>query len=223
MDQRSPGAGVLTPRSPLNVASLDDFERVVRGRRSVRRFRPDPVPDDVIERIIDAGGWAPSPHGTQPWRFAVLTRQETKERLATAMGDTWRHNLEMDNEPPEVIEGRLAGSRRRLLEAPALILVSLYTEDLDRYPDPERAAAERTMAVQSLGACVQNMLLAAYALGVDGGWICAPLFCPEVVVDALGLDQRVTPHALLAIGHAAADPKRRPRRPREVLVVFDDR
>lgn len=223
MDQRSPGAGVLTPRSPLNVASLDDFERVVRGRRSVRRFRPDPVPDDVIEQIIDAGGWAPSPHGTQPWRFAVLTRQETKERLATAMGDTWRHNLEMDNEPPEVIEGRLAGSRRRLLEAPVLILVSLYTEDLDRYPDPERAAAERTMAVQSLGACVQNMLLAAYALGVDGGWMCAPLFCPEVVVGALDLDQRLTPHALLAIGHAAADPKRRPRRPAQTMLAFDDR
>lgn len=189
----------------------------------MRRFLPDPVPDEIIERVIEAGGWAPSPHGTQPWRFAVITRHETKEHLATAMGATWRHNLEMDNEPPEVIEGRLAGSRRRLLEAPLLILVSLYTEDLDRYPDSERAAAERIMAIQSLGACVQNMLLAAYAHGIDGGWMCAPLFCPEIVVDALGLDARLTPHALLAMGHAAADPKRRPRRAVEVMLAFDDR
>jgi F420 biosynthesis protein FbiB-like protein len=189
----------------------------------VRRFRPDPVPDDLIARVLEAGGWAPSPHGTQPWRFAVLTRATSKERLADAMAADWRHNLAMDGEPPEVIEARLAGSRRRILEAPVLVIVSLYTEELDRYPDPQRAEAERTMAVQSLGACVQNMLLAAYAEGIDGGWMCAPLFCPEIVVDALGLDPRLTPQAMIAFGHAAADPKRRPRRPLSTLVVWDDR
>jgi F420 biosynthesis protein FbiB-like protein len=202
---------------------MDAFWQTVRGRRSVRRFRPDPLPDELVERVLEAGGWAPSPHGSQPWRFALLTRVETKERLADAMGETWRHNLAMDGDPQEVIEARLAGSRRRLLEAPVLITVCLYTEDLDRYPDPQRAAAERTMAIQSLGACVQNMLLAAYAEGIDGGWMCAPLFCPEVVVEALGLDPRLSPHALIALGHAAADPKRRARRTVETLVVFDDR
>jgi coenzyme F420-0:L-glutamate ligase / coenzyme F420-1:gamma-L-glutamate ligase len=222
--QRNPAVPPeLIPRQPLDGPSLDAFEQVVRGRRSVRRFRDDPVPDEIVERIVEAGNWAPSPHGTQPWRFAVITRHETKERLATAMGATWRRNLEMDNEPLKVIEGRLAGSRRRLLEAPLLILVSLCTDDLDRYPDAERAAAERTMAIQSLGACVQNMLLAAYAHGIDGGWMCAPLFCPEIVVEALALDPLLTPHALLAMGHAAADPKRRPRRPSGVMIVFDDR
>jgi nitroreductase len=79
------------------------------------------------------------------------------------------------------------------------------------------------MAVQSLGACVQTMLLSAYALGVDAGWMCAPLFCPEIVVAALTLDPQLTPHGLLAIGHAAADPKRRPRRPLQTLIVWDDR
>ena len=129
----------------------------------------------------------------------------------------------MDNEPPEVIEGRLAGSRRRLLEAPVLIIVCLYTADSDRYPDPTRAEAERTMAVQSLGACVENMLLMAYASGIDAGWMCAPLFCPEIVVDALDLDSALTPHGLIAMGHAAADPKRRQRRSLDSLIVWDDR
>jgi F420 biosynthesis protein FbiB-like protein len=139
------------------------------------------------------------------------------------MAANWRHNLEMDGQPLEVVEGRLAGSRRRLLEAPALVIICLYTAELERYPDPERAAAEETMAVQSLGACVQTMLLSAYALGVDAGWMCAPLFCPEIVVAALTLDPQLTPHGLLAIGHAAADPKRRPRRPLQTLIVWDDR
>lgn len=211
------------PRVPLDPATLDALAHVVRHRRSVRRFLPDPVADDVIERVLEAGLWAPSPHGTQPWRFAVITRPENREHLANAMGASWRHNLEMDDDPPEVIEARLAGSRRRLLEAPVLILISLCTSELDRYPDPERAAAERTMAVQSLGACVQNMLLTAYAAGIDAGWMCAPLFCPDVVVAAIGLDADLEPQGLIAMGHAAADPRRRPRRPLPTLVVSDDR
>ena len=210
-------------RQPIALDALEAFEHVIRNRRSVRRFRPDPIPDALIERVLEAGLWAPSPHGTQPWRFAVLTRQATKEELADAMAASWRHNLEMDGQPEDVIQGRLAGSRRRLLEAPVLVIVCLYTADLDHYPDPDRAAAEGTMAVQSLGACVQNLLLAAYAQGIDAGWMCAPLFCPEIVVDALGLDPALSPHALIAMGHAAADPKRRPRRPLDMLVVFDDR
>ena len=212
-----------TRREPLAGDTLAAFDDVVRGRRSVRRFLPDPLPDEIVERVLEAGLWAPSPHGTQPWRFAVLRSRPARERLADAMAESWRHNLAMDGEPEEVIQGRLAGSRRRLLEAPVLILVSLYTRDLDRYPDPARAAAERTMAVQSLGACVQNMLLAAFAVGIDAGWMCAPLFCPEVVVSALGLDPALEPQALIALGHAAADPRRRPRRPLDTLVVLDDR
>lgn len=211
------------PREPLDPGSLADFVELVRGRRSVRRFGSEPVANEIINRVLDAGLWAPSPHGTQPWRFAVLQSLETRSRLAVAMAASWRHNLAMDGDPEDVIQARLSGSHRRLVEAPTLILVSLYTQDLDRYPDAERAAAERTMAVQSLGACVQNMLLAAYANGIDAGWMCAPLFCPEVVVAALDLDEALVPHALIALGHAAADPKRRPRRSRDTLIVFDDR
>lgn len=196
-----------------------DLDELVRGRRSVRHFRPDPVAPELIERLIAAAGWAPSPHGTQPWRFVILTSQAIKQRLADAMSDAWVHNLAMDGEAPEIIEKRLAGSRRRLLEAPTLILICLYLDDLDRYPDAERQASEMTMAIQSLGAAAQNILLTAYRLGLDGGWMCAPLFCPETVRETLKLSPLLIPHALLTIGYAAADPKRRPRRPLSELIV----
>jgi PPOX class probable F420-dependent enzyme len=195
----------------------------IRGRRSVRRYLPKVVPDDAVERVMEAARWAPSPHGRQPWRFAVLRRAETKERLADAMGEEWRANLEMDGQDPEVVEKRLIGSRKRLLDAPVLLLLCLYLEDLDTYPDAERQRGETTMAVQSLGAAAQNALLAAYDLGLDAGWMCAPLFCPEKVVGALGLDSRLVPHALLTLGYAEGDPpKRRDRRPLEDLVVYRD-
>jgi PPOX class probable F420-dependent enzyme len=195
----------------------------IHGRRSVRRYLEKGVPEDLVERVLEAARWAPSPHGRQPWRFAVLTRQETKERLADAMGEEWRANLKMDGQRPEVVEKRLEGSRGRLRDAPVLVLLCLYLEDLDVYPDAGRQRGESTMAVQSLGAAAQNALLAAYDLGLDAGWMCAPLFCPERVIEALGLDPKLVPHALLTLGYAEGDPpKRRPRRPLDELVVYRD-
>ena len=195
----------------------------IRGRRSVRRYLPKKVPNRVVEQVLEAARWAPSPHGRQPWRFAVIRRGETKERLADAMGEEWRTNLEMDGQSREIVEGRLEGSRRRLLDAPVLVLLCLYLEDLDEYPDAERQRGETTMAVQSLGAAAQNALLAAYDLGLDAGWMCAPLFCPEKVVEALGLGPETVPHALLTLGYAEGDPpKRRTRRPLDELVVYRD-
>lgn len=196
-----------------------DLLSLMRGRRSVRRLLPDPVPDEMVLQILEAGRWAPSPHGTQPWRFVVVTQPETKRRLTEVMASSWEHNLTMDGESTEVIARRLAGSRRRMLEAPVLILLCLYLEELDRYSDPERQQAEYTMAIQSLGACSQNMLLMAYRLDLDAGWMCAPLFCPDIVRDVLDLPQNHIPHALFPVGYAAADPKRRERRSLSSLIT----
>ena len=204
--------GMPVPRE-LELAEL------VRQRRSVRRLRSDPIPRTIIRQILEAGRWAPSPHGTQPWRFAVLQGQALRERMADAMADAWQSNLSMDGQDPEIVVKRLAGSRRRMLEAPVLILVSLVTDDLDRYPDADRQESEKTMAVQSLGACVQNMLLTAYQLGVDAGWMCAPLFCPEVVREALDLPESHVPQALIPVGYVAEDPKRRERRSLDDLIT----
>ena len=195
----------------------------IRGRRSVRRYLPKEVPEAAVERVLEAARWAPSPHGRQPWRFAVVTRTASKERLADAMGDEWRANLRMDGQDAQIVQKRLEGSRRRLEDAPVLVLLCLYLKDLDEYPDPTRQESEITMAVQSLGAAAQNALLAAYDQGLDAGWMCAPLFAPEKVVAALGLDSRLVPHALLTLGYAEGDPpKRRGRRPLDELVVYRD-
>ncbi len=218
----SPGGDVGAIDPGLNTARRFDFDALLHGRRSVRAFRPDPVPPTLIERVLDAARWAPSPHGRMPWRFAVITQPETKARLADAMGATWQATLAMDNEPPEVVAQRLAHSHARIREAPALILLCLYTDDLDHYPDADRQSAETLMAIQSLGAAAQNLLLAAYRLGLDAGWMCAPLFCPDTVRAALGLAPALIPHALFPLGYAAKEPKRRPRLPLSDIIVFRD-
>jgi coenzyme F420-0:L-glutamate ligase/coenzyme F420-1:gamma-L-glutamate ligase len=199
-----------------------DLATLLRNRRSVRTYQDHPIERALLEQMVEAARWAPSPHGRQPWRFAILTQHEPKQRLAEQMGETWRANLQMDGQSEEIVNLRLEKSYQRILRAPAIIIPCLYLEDLDRYPDQTRQANEVTMAIQSLGAAVQNMLLMAYDLGLDTGWMCAPLFCPEVACVALNLDKKLIPHALITVGYAAADPVRRPRLPLDQLVVRFD-
>lgn len=213
----------MTLHSELRPRTLpdrsNDLLTLLRGRRSVRKYQTRLVAHELIEQMLEAARWAPSPHGRQPWRFVALTRQAAKEQLAERMGETWQQNLEMDRQSTEIVAIRLEKSRQRILEAPAIIIPCLYMEDMDHYPDEQRQNDEKIMAIQSIGAAVQNMLLMAYDLGLDTGWMCAPLFCPEVVCDALDLDTKLIPQALITVGYAAADPKRRERLPLQNLVI----
>ena len=196
-----------------------EWMALIQGRRSVRAFQPTPLTHEQIEAVLEAARWAPSPHGRQPWRFVVVTTPAAKVRLATAMGATWRQQLAHDGQDEATIATRFQKSQERIISAPALILPCLYLADLDTYPDPERQAAETTMAVQSLGCAVQNMLLAAHAQGFASGWMCAPLFCQATVRTALKLAATLHPQALIPLGYPAHEPTRRPRRPLEELVV----
>lgn len=214
----SSGAQLDTARAEPTGRGLD-FLPLARGRHSVRKYDDRPVPRTLIETVLEAARWAPSPHGAQPWRFAVLTNPQPKRLLASAMAEAWKRNLEMDQQSEDVVTVRLDKSRNRILGAPVVIIPCLHLADLDRYPDAERQAAEEVMAVQSLGAAIQNLLLSAYTVGLDGGWMCAPLFCPDVVCAALGLDAALVPQALITLGYAASDPPRRERLSVGDLVV----
>ncbi len=219
LSTRSWRGGGRDGERPAPRPGREELAAIVRGRRSVRAFETRPVPRAIVEEAIAAASWAPSPHGRQPWRFVVVESQERRDALADAMAETWRTQLRLDGQDETIVEARLRKSRDRLQRAPVLIVPCLYLEGLDSYPDADRQQAEKTMAVQSLGSAVQNLLLALYAAGVDGGWMCAPLFCPDVVQDALGLDSTLDPQALIAVGYAASDPVRRPRLRLDELIV----
>lgn len=196
-----------------------DLWTVIRERSSVRAFNTTSIPPESIRRAVDAAGWAPSPHGTQPWRFAVVESRNERFRLAEAMAETWRQQLRLDGQDENTVERRLVRSKERLERAPILVVLCLFLGDTDTYPDADRQDAETTMAIQSLGAAAQNFLLSLHADGLDAGWMCAPLFCPDVVRDTLGLQLDLQPHALFPVGHAAAPPTRRPRKAVDTLIV----
>ena len=197
----------LTPSADL----ADALDSALAGRRSILTYEDRPVPPDLLERILAAATHAPSPHHSIPWRLAVLTGPEAKERLARAMAAKWRDDLFGDGMPEGEVEIELAKSWRRLTASPVVLVGSVYPERLDEYPDPARQAAETLMASHSLGAALQNIMLAAHANGLSSCWMCAPVFCSEVVRDALGLEDGLFPHAILTIGYPARPPRERTR------------
>ena len=198
------------------------FNRLLRSRRSIRRYEQRPVDEDVLRRVLEAGTWAPSAHNRQPWRFAVLTQEAERSLLASRMGDLLREARLADGDDPQDVAADASRSYVRITSAAAAIVVFLTMEDMDAYPDERRAGAERLMAVQGVAMAVQNMLLAAHAEGLGACWMCAPLFCADAVGEALGVPSHWQAQALITLGYPASKGKPANRRPLGE-VVFKSR
>ena len=184
---------------------------LLHRRRMIRRYTDQPVPREMIEAILAAGALAPSPHNRQPWRFAVVMG-DARVRLAVAMGAQLRSDLQADGAPADVIEKDVARSHGRITSAQVCIVACLTMRDMDVYPDARRNETERWMAGQAVAAALQNMLLKATEIGLGACWMCAPLFCPKVVVQTLELPADWEPQALLTIGFPSDAGKTRGRR-----------
>jgi coenzyme F420-0:L-glutamate ligase/coenzyme F420-1:gamma-L-glutamate ligase len=207
---------VSLPTNATTAAALYDL---LRARRSIRRYTPQAVPTETVERLLTAAGWAPSSHNRQPWRFAALTDSEPIARLARAMGDQLQADRLADGDAPADVAADAAKSFARITQAPVVIVVCLTLAEMDTYPDAPRAAAERTMAIQSVAMAVQNLLLAAHAEGLGACWMCAPLFCQEVVCRALDLPADWEAQALVTLGYPASNGKPATRRPIQELML----
>jgi len=194
---------------------------VFRSRRSVKEYLPKEVTNEVLFRILEAGRWAPSAHNAQPWRFIVIQDSATKQRLAKAMATRWNKDMSKNGVPKEQRESLIETSVERFENAPILIIACLTTENMDEYPDERRKKIEYAMAVQSVAAAIENMLLTAYGEGLGSCWFCAPLFCQDVVRKILKIPQHVDPQALITLGYPANKPNPPPRKPLEDIVHQD--
>lgn len=194
----------------------------IRQRRSVRRYTQQPIDIDVIREILSAATWAPSAHNAQPWQFIVLTEEDSKCDLADAMGEVWLQELETDGIPKTTREDFVRASADRFSTAPLLIIACLTLEDMDTYPDERRKGYERDLAMQSLGAAIQNLLLAAHAKGLGACWYCAPAFCKEAAREALKIPEEIEPQALITLGYPTEQPRAPPRKPIDYIVSAEE-
>lgn len=191
-----------------------DLHNFLRSRRSIRRFKADPIPDSVIERILTTATFAPSAHNLQPWRFVVVTTSVVRARLAKALTNKMRPDMQAEGAPEAEIEKRVINSIRRIHEAPVLIVLCRDVTAV-RADTPEEA----TMAIQSVAAAGLQLLLAAHAEGLGGNWICWPLYAQEETCQALELPGTWEPQAMILIGRADDVLKTKELKPIESLVI----
>jgi F420 biosynthesis protein FbiB-like protein len=194
----------------LTNTNLRDF---LRSRRSIRRFKAEPVPDSVIQDLLATATFAPSAHNRQPWRFAVVTTPAARQRLGAALTAKMSADMRAEGAPAAEIEKRVTISLRRIDEAPALILLCRDVTDV-RADTPEEAA----MGVQSVAMAGLQLLLAAHAEGLGGNWICWPLYAQSETRMALGLPDGWEPQGMVGIGYSDEDPKEKKLRGLDKLV-----
>jgi coenzyme F420-0:L-glutamate ligase / coenzyme F420-1:gamma-L-glutamate ligase len=173
--------------------TLHDF---LRSRRSVRRFKPDPIPDSVIERILTTATYAPSAHNLQPWRFVVIKNPDVKPRLAKTLTTKMRLDMQAEGAAEPEIDKRISNSIRRIDEAPVIIMLCRDTTDV-RVDTPE----ETIMNIQSTALAGLQLLLAAHAEGLGGNWICWPLYATKETQSVLKLPENWEPQAMIFIGY----------------------
>lgn len=171
----------------------------IYSQRAIRSFKPDPVPEDAVHKMIEAATKAPSGANRQPWKFLVIRDADTKQRIGDFYKQSWDAAYGGQASPPPTIQPHVRASAADLAEnmarVPLLILVCLEH-------DGSPSAMGRGSSIYP---AVQNMLLTARALGL-GSVITTLHKRYEVEIKALlGIPENVETAALLPIGYPTDD------------------
>jgi 5,6-dimethylbenzimidazole synthase len=180
-----------------------DLFTAIKERRSCRSFTSEPVDQQTIEKIIEAGTWAPSPMNAQPWEFIVVTSPEMKEKVYAeaercrkwalrTSGWSWLDKYQIEF----------------LKDVPAFIAV---------IGDPKKSGVDMFLEDGSVGyqyacaAAAQNMMLAAQALGIGSLWF--TLFDKQKMGEVLGVNPEKKVLSLVCLGRASGAVAPVPRKP----------
>jgi len=176
----------------------------ISGRRSIRKFKDNPIPDEMLQAILTAGIQAPSGKNRQPWRFIVVKQDKRlelirimRQQIAKAktrgedLGSSeWTTNV-MEQAPVTVFIFNPDGSLPWLAHS----IDQMFTDMVD---------------IQSIGAAIQNMLLAALELGIGSLWICDVFYAYEELCNWLGEKGEMI--AAVSFGYPDESPAARPRK-----------
>jgi nitroreductase len=159
---------------------MNDILDAIASRKSIRRYKPDPVPDEMIDRILEAARWAPTGENYQPWRFIVIRNQETRDKIGElakqgsgARMTAWYCLGHLQERFEGIVD----------LEKRARVLEFMYSGKVSEFAKqaPLVIAVIGTLMEGSvdvpydLSACIENMLLEAHSLGLGACWVHGPV------------------------------------------------
>ena len=179
-----------------------DVLEAIMTRRSIGRFKPEPPPRELIEKILEAGTWAPTHHLTEPWRFFVLTGR-ARERLGEVMAQALAEELPDPNSQES--KAKIDAERQRPLGAPVIIAVAASPKQ-----DPNIVELEEIVATS---AAIQNMLLAAHALGLGAMLRTGKAAYRKKVKEFFGLTDWEYLLGFIYLGYPDVQPRKGSRKP----------
>jgi coenzyme F420-0:L-glutamate ligase/coenzyme F420-1:gamma-L-glutamate ligase len=213
-----PGARALVRAADEDMFRFGSAD-VPLARRTIREFTAEPVDAGAVRRAVATALTAPAPHHSEPWRFVLLETPPARTRLLDAMRAAWTTDLRGDQFTAEQVTRRL---RRGdvLRAAPLIIVPCLVTDAAHAYPDERRNRSEQAMFTVSMGAAVQNLMVALAVDGLGSAWISSTLFCQDVAARAMDLPDDWQPMGAIAVGHPAGPARPRPPRdPADFIVT----
>jgi nitroreductase len=205
-----------------------ELKQAIENRTSVRVYKNEPVPIEDLKEMVRLGSLAPSVANSQPWTFIIVTSK-------TLLGDMARKVVrQLENIPGN--ESRAAKNIKSQVEwfatffqdAPALIALAMekYESVLEKGVVMDHDEINRLRNypdIQSAGACIQNILLAAVDMGYGACWLSAPMMAKDALEKMLGLDERFRLTAFVAVGKPENKPVKKPQKDiQEIIRVIQE-
>jgi nitroreductase len=182
---------------------MNTLEAIAR-RRSIRTFKDVPLPDETLRQILQAATLAPSGKNRQPWRFYVV-REDRRAEMVRVMREGMARLKEQG-----VSLGSAEWTARVMERAPVTVFVYNENARFAETPQDIGDVLGNLADVQSIGAAIQNMLLAALEMGVGSLWICDVFYAYEELCAWLGTDRQMI--AAVSFGYPGEEPGARPRK-----------
>ncbi len=209
---------------------------IMYSLRSMRRLKPDPVPDELVWKVLDAAIRAPSGGNTQPWRFLVIRAADTKRFIQERYRRGWdryvQANLKAAAEAAVPMTEAEAAARAKMIgaathladhlhEAPVLLVVCMQPRKMDLPPDPESQPPSPAALYASIFPAVQNILLACRAHGLGATLTTLHLLYERAIKTRLGIPDDIETVALIPIGWPIGRFGPTTRAPIETVTYWD--
>lgn len=203
-----------------------ELKKVIENRTSVRVYKNDPVPLEDLKEIVRLGSLAPSVANFQPWKFVIVTNKELLSGMAAKVARHIEDIPANESRAAQNVKSQVEWFATFFQDAPAVIALAMESyetvlekgvvmshDDINRqrnYPD-----------IQSAGACIQNMLLAAVDMDYGACWLSAPMMARETLEEMLGLGGKWKLIAFVTIGVPDKVPqKKAPRSIEEMISII---
>ena len=199
----------------------DSLLELVKKRRSIRKFKPEPIPYEYVDKIIEAARWAPSGANSQPWEFIIVKKQELRDKIIELIQEynNLVDKMDITREPELRFRFQPAGYAR----APVFIILCGDTRTKDAYPLNTTLQWGGSIFNSSLASAFLYMQLAATTLGLGAQWVSAISYpyVQSFTKELLGVPKEMEFYDMMAVGYPDSEPGPRLVRDKEEMVHND--